>query len=71
MIRHIMKDGTERDSVEGIVIRKDDFPTLYAIFQKIELKEEAKAEKGVTDVHQGRKGSVRQHGLGVCLQARH
>ena len=52
MIRHIMKDGTERDSVEGIVIRRDAFPTLYAILQKIELKEEAKTEKGVTDVHQ-------------------
>lgn len=67
MIRHIMKDGTERDSVEGIVIRKDAFPTLYAILQKIELKEEVKTEKGETDVRQGRKGPVCQHGLGECL----
>ena len=53
MIRHIMKDGAERDSIEGIVIRRDDFPTLYAILQKIELKEETKTEEGVTDVRQG------------------
>lgn len=53
MIRHIMKDGTERDSIAGIVVRRDAFPTLYAILQKIELKEETKTEEGMTDVRQG------------------
>lgn len=42
MIRHIMKDGSERDSIEGILLKKEDFPTLYAILSKIEVKDEKK-----------------------------
>ena len=45
MIRHILKDGTQVDSVEGIVIKQKDFPELYKIIEKMNeriAKEEAK-----------------------------
>ena len=38
MIRHIMKDGSERDSIEGILLKEEDFPTLYAVLGRIERK---------------------------------
>ena len=45
MIKHFLKDGTQVDSVEGIVIKQKDFPELYKIIEKMNeriAKEEAK-----------------------------
>ena len=38
MIRHILKDGTKVDSIEGRVIKADQFETLYAIIDRIQRK---------------------------------
>ena len=41
MIRHILKDGTEVDSVEGKVIKSDDFRTMYEVIIRITMKEDS------------------------------
>ena len=39
IIHHILKDGTEVDSVSGYVIQADLFPVLYEIVNRIQMKE--------------------------------
>ena len=34
-IRHVLKDGTEVDSIEGHVISGDEFPQLYEVIGRI------------------------------------
>lgn len=40
-IRHVMKDGTVRDSVEGVVITNKEF---YEVMRRI-LREDAKTKR--------------------------
>lgn len=42
MIRHILKDGTEVNSIKGVVIKADQFPQVYRVIERIE-------ERGKTD----------------------
>ena len=45
MIKHFLKDGTQVDSIEGIVVKQKDFPELYKLIEKMNeriAKEEAK-----------------------------
>lgn len=41
MIKHVLKDGTEVPSVEGKVIKADDFRTMYEVIIRITMKEES------------------------------
>lgn len=34
-IHHVLKDGTEVDSIEGHVIKADEFSTLYEVINRI------------------------------------
>lgn len=36
MIIHILKDGTQVNSVEGIVISQDEHPQVYKVIREIE-----------------------------------
>lgn len=38
-VRHVLKDGTEVPSVEGKVIKADDFRTMYEVIIRITMKE--------------------------------
>lgn len=38
MVRHFRKDGTQIDSVEGIVIKQEEFKGVYEILEKIERR---------------------------------
>lgn len=38
MIRHFLKDGTQVNSVEGIVITMEQFPEIYRLFDRINQK---------------------------------
>lgn len=38
MVRHFRKDGTQIESVEGIVIKQEDFKAVYEILEKIEKR---------------------------------
>lgn len=40
-VRHVLKDGTEAPSVEGKVIKADDFRTMYEVIIRITMKEES------------------------------
>lgn len=40
-VRHVLKDGTEVPSVEGKVIKADDFRTMYEVIIRITMKEES------------------------------
>lgn len=42
MITHVLKDGRQLNSVQGIVIKCDLFPQVYRVIEKIE-------ERGTTD----------------------
>lgn len=35
-IHHVLKDGTEVDSIEGKVIKADEFGTLYEVINRIQ-----------------------------------
>ena len=35
MVKHILKNGQQVDSIEGIVIKMDDFPRVYEIMDRI------------------------------------
>ena len=39
-IHHVLKDGTKVDSVEGHVIKADDFSVLYEVIDRINRKEQ-------------------------------
>ena len=42
MIYHVLKDGSRVESVNGIVIKADQFPRVYRVIERIE-------ERGNTD----------------------
>lgn len=44
-IHHVLKDGTEVDSVEGHVIKAADFPLLYEVMNRIQ--KEGKKDEAV------------------------
>lgn len=44
-IRHIMADGTARDSIEGFVVPYEQCPEAYHILVQMSLKRAEKARK--------------------------
>ena len=38
MIKHVLKDGTQVESVAGVVLKKDDFARVYEIVEQIEKR---------------------------------
>ena len=38
MVRHFLKDGTQIESVEGIVIKREDFKGVYEILEQVEKR---------------------------------
>ena len=38
MVRHILSNGQEVNSIAGKMIRKEDFPSLYEMISKIQKK---------------------------------
>lgn len=47
-VRHILKDGTETDSVEGLMISPDDCPEFYDILGRV-CRKEADGKKDNTE----------------------
>ena len=45
MIYHILKDGTAVDSIEGLMIKADDFPVLYETINRIMEEGEMKSDR--------------------------
>ena len=43
-IQHVLKDGTKVDSVEGHVIKADEFSVLYEVIDRINRKDQKKDE---------------------------
>ena len=39
MVYHVLKDGSKVNSVNGIVIRKDQYPQIYKVINRIERGE--------------------------------
>ena len=35
MVKHFLKNGQQVDSIEGIVIKMDEFPRVYEIMDRI------------------------------------
>lgn len=35
MVKHILKDGTVLDDISGIVIKKEQFPAVYEILDRL------------------------------------
>lgn len=48
-VRHVLKDGTEVPSVEGKVIKADDFRTMYEVIIRITMKEDENAVISTSD----------------------
>lgn len=42
-IHHVLKDGTKVDSIEGHVIKADEFQVLYEVINRIQKGEEHEA----------------------------
>lgn len=40
MIRHVMKDGTRKESIEGFTVSADQASAVYDLINMIERKEE-------------------------------
>lgn len=38
MVRHFLKDGTEVESIEGFVIKKEDFKGLYNMIDRMNIR---------------------------------
>ena len=38
MIKHILKNGQQVDSIEGIVIKMEDFPRVYEIMDIVNAR---------------------------------
>lgn len=45
MVRHFTKSGKQLKTVEGIVIKPEDFPDLYRIIDEIRKREFLEREK--------------------------
>lgn len=41
-IKHVLKDGTKVDSIEGHVIKADEFPLLYEVVNRINNRKDQK-----------------------------
>lgn len=35
MVKHVLKDGTVLDDISGIVIKKEQFPAVYEILDRL------------------------------------
>jgi hypothetical protein len=35
MVKHFLKNGKQVDSIEGIVIKKEDFPGIYDLMDRM------------------------------------
>lgn len=35
MVKHVLKDGTVLDDISGIVIKREQFPVVYEILDKL------------------------------------
>lgn len=46
-IHHVLKNGTEVDSVEGKVIRADEFGLLYEVISRIQKEGDQKNNEAV------------------------
>ena len=44
-VRHIMADGTERDSIDGFVVRYEYCPKVYHILHQMSLERAEKERK--------------------------
>lgn len=44
MIRHVLKDGTAVASIDGHVIKADQFPVLYEVINRISKEGDEKNE---------------------------
>lgn len=43
-IHHVLKDGTEVDSIEGKVIKAEEFQVLYEVINRINNRKDQKDE---------------------------
>lgn len=39
MVRHVMKDGTIRKDVSGLIVKRNEAPALYAVLDRVRRKE--------------------------------
>ena len=46
MVKHFLKDGTQVESVAGIVIKQEEFKSLYKTMEKVEKRMGVKDESG-------------------------
>ena len=35
MIKHVRSDGTEVESISGVIVKKEDYPILYELLDRI------------------------------------
>lgn len=46
-IKHVLKDGTQVDSIEGKVIKAKDFTVLYEVINRIQKEGDQKTDEAV------------------------
>lgn len=46
MIKHILKNGQQVDSIEGIMLKADDFPRIYELMDRMNERLEIEKIKG-------------------------
>ena len=46
MIKHFLKDGTQVESVAGIVIKQEDFPGVYELIDRMNERLEKEKRGG-------------------------
>ena len=47
-IKHVLKDGTKVDSVEGHVIKASEFKVLYEVINRIQKEGEQKKDEALS-----------------------
>lgn len=47
MIRHVLKNGTSVDNIDGHVIKAETFPVLYEVINRIVKEGETKKHESV------------------------
>lgn len=38
MVKHVLRNGTELDSVEGYVVRREACPAAYAVLERVRME---------------------------------
>ena len=46
MVKHILRSGQQVDSIEGIVLKMDEFPKVYEIMDRINERLAKEERKG-------------------------